>query len=453
MNQRINEIISSRDALPITRVMRPFQEFLRKGEAGGIVLIVCTVFALAWANSPWSAGYLAVLETHFTVGVESFNLTKSLLHWINDGLMAVFFFFVGLEIKREVLAGELASLRKAALPIAGAVGGMIIPALIYTLFNAGGAGAPGWGIPMATDIAFALGILGLLGRRIPLALTVFLAALAIADDLGAVIVIAVFYTSQLVWGSLALAGGALLLLIIANRAGVRAPLIYTLLGVVVWMAVLKSGVHATIAGVLVAMTIPARSRINTSQFQTRSRLLLDEFNRNELTISEKERSDDQDAVVHALENMCEQVQTPLGRMEHALYGWVSFFIMPVFALANAGVVFSGDVAAAIASPVTIGIFLGLVAGKITGITLFSWLAVRAGIASLPESVSWRHLLGAAALGGIGFTMSLFITGLALTDPQLLLGAKIGIFGASIVAGIIGWLILRRAPEISVGAGQ
>lgn len=450
MNERINDIISIKNEPPIARVMRPFQEFLRKGEAGGIVLIICTVLALAWANSPWSGSYLALLETHVTVGFESFNLTKSLLHWINDGLMAVFFFFVGLEIKREVLAGELASLRKAALPIAGALGGMIVPALIYTLFNAGGAAAAGWGIPMATDIAFALGILGLLGRRIPLALTVFLAALAIADDLGAVMVIAVFYTSQLAWGSLALAGGALLLLIIANRAGIRTPLIYTLLGLVVWIAVLKSGIHATIAGVLVAMTIPARSRINTSQFQERSRLLLDEFDRNEKTLSEKARADDQDAVVHALETMCEQVQTPLGRMEHALYGWVSFLIMPVFALANAGVVFSGDPMAAITSSVTIGIFLGLVAGKAIGITLFAWLAVRSGIASLPENVSWRHLAGAAALGGIGFTMSLFITGLALTDPQLVLGAKFGIFSASVVAAVIGWLILRRGPEISAG---
>jgi NhaA family Na+:H+ antiporter len=448
MNDRIKDILHIRHAPPITKVVQPFQHFLDSGESGGIVLIACTVIALIWANSGWSHSYEALWEQHFTIGFEAHHISKSLLHWINDGLMAIFFFFVGLEIKREILVGELASIRKATLPIAGAVGGMLIPAAIYTLVNSGGSGAAGWGIPMATDIAFALGILSLLGKRVPQGLTVFLAALAIADDLGAVIVIALFYTSQIVWGSLALAGAGLLLLMLANWSGVRATPVYLLLGIMVWIAVLMSGIHASIAGVLVALAIPARTRITTIQFQKRSRMLLDEFDRVEATVEERKRSDDQDAVVHALEILCERVQTPLGRMEHALYNWVSFFIMPIFALANAGVVFSGDLPSILGSPVTAGVGLGLVFGKMLGITLFSWLAVRLGFASLPDGVGWRQVHGAAWLGGIGFTMALFITGLALTDPGLVMGAKVGILAASVISGLVGWLILRRGSGAS-----
>ncbi|MEP7218546.1 MAG: Na+/H+ antiporter NhaA [Bacteroidota bacterium] len=431
---------------PITKVTMPFQRFLHSEESGGIVLIVCTIIALVWANSGFSDSYVALWESHFTIGFDAFHLSKSLLHWINDGLMAVFFLFVGLEIKREILVGELASFRKAILPVAGAFGGMLVPATIYILFNSGGAGSAGWGIPMATDIAFALGILSLLGKRIPQGLTIFLAALAIADDLGAVAVIALFYTSQIAWVSLAVAGVAFLLLVLANLSGVSSPLVYLLLGLVVWIAVLISGIHASIAGVLVALTIPARMRITVGEFQEQSSLLLEEFDRVERSVDERERSDDQDAVIQAMEKVCERVQTPLGRMEHGLSRWVSFFIMPIFALANAGVVFSGDLLSIIGSPITVGVGLGLVIGKMIGITLFSWLAVRAGLASLPDGVGWRQIHGAAWLGGIGFTMSLFIAGLALTEPRLVMSAKIGILAASIIGGLVGWLILRRGPE-------
>ena len=399
MKEKLKALLRTRHEPPIAAVIRPFQKFFKLEEAGGILLIACTIVALVWANSPWAASYAALWGQELGFGIGSFELKKSLLHWINDGLMALFFFFVGLEIKREILIGELSSLRKAALPIAAAVGGMIVPALIYSAMNVGGTGARGWGIPMATDIAFALGILGLLGKRIPLGLTVFLAALAIADDVGAVVVIAVFYVAQMAWMPLVVAGGVVVLLMLANRLGVRNAFIYLLLGIVVWLCVLQSGVHASIAGVIVAMTIPARKRAG-------------------------------------------QIETPLGRMEHALYPWVSFVIIPLFALANAGIVVGAGVSEALQSPVTLGVILGLALGKPIGITLFAWMVVKLRVASLPDAVSWRHLHGAAWLGGIGFTMSIFITTLAFTDGILVLEAKVGVLVASVVSGVIGWLILR-----------
>jgi NhaA family Na+:H+ antiporter len=444
--ERIRQIVEPPQQPPIATVIRPFQNFLEAEQAGGVLLIVCTVIALVWANSPWSEDYVALWETHLRIGFPGFELDKSLHHWINDGLMAIFFFFVGLEIKREILVGELASVRKAALPIAAAIGGMLVPAAIYAALNAGGSGASGWGIPMATDIAFALGILGLLGNRIPLGLTVFLAALAIVDDLGAVIVIAIFYSTQLSWASLAIAGVFLVLLVIANRLGIRSPVVYSILGFVVWFAILKSGVHATVAGVLCAMTIPTRTSIDQVGFLRRARLLLDEAQKTCECEDESKQSDDFDAAVNALEVSCEQVQTPLGRLEHGLYPWVSFLIMPIFALANAGVILSGDLGAAFGDSITLGIVLGLVIGKQAGITLFSWLAVKLGWAQLPNGAGWRHIYGAAWLGGIGFTMSLFIAGLAFPTNDLLSLSKIGILAASLVAGVIGWLILKGATQ-------
>jgi NhaA family Na+:H+ antiporter len=329
------------------------------------------------------------------------------------------------------------------LPIAGAIGGMLVPAVIYAAFNGGREGEAGWGIPMATDIAFALGILGLMGKRIASWLPVFLAALAIADDLGAVIVIAMFYTAAISWTSLVVAALVLGLLVLLNRLGVRSTLPYALLGIVVWLAMLHSGIHATIAGVLVAMTIPARTRIDGDEFVTRGHLLLGEFDRVRASLTEKERSDDQDAVVHALEISCDQVQTPLGRMEHGLTMWISFFILPLFAFANAGVALSGDAGAMLANRVTLGIAVALPFGKALGISLFCWLAVRLKLGALPEGARWRQLRGAAWLGGIGFTMSLFIAGLAFTDGAQLGQAKIGILSGSLLAGVIGWRLLRR----------
>ena len=444
---KVEQIIQQRKELPIDSVLQPIQRLLKAEQTGGIILIVCTIVALIWANSPWSASYHSLWETHLRIGVPGFEIDKSLHHWINDGLMAIFFFFVGLEIKREVLVGELASMKKAALPISAALGGMLIPALIYASINASGEGAPGWGIPMATDIAFALGIISLMRNQIPPALPIFLAALAIADDLGAVVVIGLFYTAQISWVSLSIAGGFLLLLMLANRMGIRGRLIYGMFGICVWLAVLNSGIHATIAGVLIAMTIPVRNRINQREFLKRGQLLLDEFEHVNETMDEETRSDDLDSIIDALEASCKHVKTPLGQMEHGLYPWVSFLILPIFALANAGVVLSDGVTTAMTSPITLGIIIGLILGKSIGITLFSWIVVKLNIAQMAEGVGWRQIYGAAWLGGIGFTMSLFIAGLAFTTPDLLLLAKVGILAGSFIAAIVGSLILRKTAPL------
>ena len=435
----------------IERVLGPFQRFFSTSAAGGLVLLACTAVALAWANSPWAAGYHHLWEAQVTVGAPGFGLTLSLHHWVNDALMAVFFFLVGLEIKREVLVGELASLRSAALPVAAALGGMVAPALLYTAVNAGGPGAAGWGIPMATDIAFALGILALLGDRVPSGLRVFLAALAIADDLGAVLVIAFFYTAQLDWAALggaALVFGALLAL---NRAGARRPLTYALLGVVLWLFVLASGVHATIAGVLLALTIPARTRINEDEFLARAEASLADFRTADEPGTTVLTNHGHQAALQAMETACDAAQAPLQRMEHALHGVVAFLVMPVFALANAGVPLGGGVGAAARSPVALGVVLGLALGKPLGITLASWLAVRAGAADLPAGVTWRHVHGAGWLGGIGFTMSLFVAGLAFADPRVLDTAKLGVLGASVVAGLVGYSLLRAGGRATDAA--
>lgn len=430
-------------------LVRPFQEFAARETSGGILLLACTVTALVWANSPWAHHYTALWHTPFTVGLGNLNLSKELHFWVNDALMAVFFFVVGLEIKRELLAGELASPRQAALPILAALGGVVVPALLYTALNAGGPGARGWGIPMATDIAFAIGVMALLGDRIPLGLKVFLTALAIVDDIAAVLVIAVFYTANLAWGALGVAAFCLLLALVANRLGVRHPLPYALIGAVLWITVLQSGIHATIAGVLLAFMIPSRTAINQRDFLRHGRAVLDHFETASLTEPMDILSDiEQQIAVDALEDACEKVQPPLHRIEHALHPWVTFLIMPLFALANAGVSLSGDLGKVIAQPITLGVVLGLVLGKPIGVTLASWLAVRLGWASLPENVSWKHIHGAGWLAGIGFTMSLFMTGLALTDDAHLTAAKVGILIASVCAGVVGSVILLRIPSIS-----
>jgi len=436
-----------RAAPPIERVLRPFREFAHLEASGGVLLLGATLLALLWANSPWAGAYYDLWHTPVTVGAGGLILSKDLHHWINDGLMAIFFFVVGLEIKREVLVGELASFRRAALPIAAAAGGMLVPALVYTLFNAGGSGAPGWGIPMGTDIAFALGVLALLGKRVPLALKIFVTAFAVVDDIGAVLVIALFYTPSVSWAALACGAGFLGALVAANRLDVRTPITYGLLGIGLWVAFLLSGVHATVAGVLLAMTIPARTRIDSRAFIGRGRAYLNDFESvNHSGGNGAFIAEEQQAAVQALEEACEQVQTPLRRMEHNLHPWVAFLIMPVFALANAGVHLGGDIAAAAAHPVTLGVAAGLVLGKQVGITLFSWLAVRSGVASMPRGISWRQVYGAAWLGGIGFTMSIFIASLAFPDEALLDAAKLGILAASLVAGLVGWLLLRSSGD-------
>jgi NhaA family Na+:H+ antiporter len=436
----------ARERPPVERIVRPFQDFADKQTSGGILLIAATVIALAWANSPWAESYADLWHTKLTVGVDDFSISKDLTHWINDGLMAVFFLVIGLEIKREVLVGELSSTRNAVLPVAAALGGAVVPALIYLAINAGTAASAGWGIPMATDIAFALGVLALLGQRAPTTLKVFLTALAIVDDIVAVLVIALFYTSEISWGALGVGAVFLAALIVANLIGVGRTLVYAVLGVGLWLCFLLSGVHATIAGVLLALTVPAVSFINPGAFLERSRYVLDRFEKagekGENVLANEERQ----AALHALNHAAYKLEPPLHELEHALHPWVVFAIMPIFALANAGVPLGGDIVGALASPVTLGIVLGLVVGKQLGISLFAWLAVRSGVAELPEGISWLHVYGAGWLAGIGFTMSLFITDLAFSEDSLVENAKLGILGASLIAGVVGWMILRGASR-------
>jgi NhaA family Na+:H+ antiporter len=444
-----NHILPPPPPTPIERLLSPFGRFMATETAGGIVLIACTLAALFLANSPWAAAYHHFWETELAFQLGPWRLAYPLHHWLNDGLMAVFFFLVGLEIKREVLVGELASAQRAALPIAGALGGMLVPAAIFAALNLGGPGERGWGIPMATDIAFALGVLSLLGRRTPVALKVFLAALAIADDIGAVLVIAVFYTEALDLRALAAGLALLAALGMVNKLGGRRAWFYLVPGLLVWLAFLQSGVHATVAGVLLAMTIPARTRIDSGEFLERGRRLLDEFDR--AGDADRNEGDDvltnhgQQAAILELEETAEAAQAPLQWIENGLQPWVAFGIIPLFALANAGVELHGGMLAELGSPVTLGVLLGLLVGKPVGITLFAWLATKFRLAALPGDVSWRALHGVAWLGGIGFTMSLFVTNLAFTDERLITSAKIGIFAASIGAALVGWLLIRRLP--------
>ena len=429
---------------PIEKLISPFQKFANLEASGGLLLIASTLLALIWANSPLGKSYEDLWHLEMGLQVGSYGISMSLSHWINDGIMAVFFFVVGLEIKREVGTGELNSIRKAALPLFGALGGMIVPAAIYFLVNRDGIGASGWGIPMATDIAFALGVLALLGRRIPLTVKVFLTALAIIDDIGAVLVIAIFYSGQIFWAALGVAALTLAVLFLANRLGVRSSLVYLILGMALWLALYKSGIHATLAGILVAMTIPSRPRINSNEFLSHGRQFLNEYER--ANTEDVGLNETQESTLQALETAIDHTESVLHRMEYGLHPWVTYFIIPLFALANAGVHLGEGLAAAITHPIGIGILGGLALGKPLGIIAFTWLAVKAKLAQLPERVTWRHLIGAGMLAGIGFTMSLFITALAFADVESQNIAKVGILLASLVAGLAGYAMLFTAPQ-------
>lgn len=390
------------------RLTNMFLEFMQRETSSGILLLICTVIALAIANSPWAESYDHFLHQKITLGWGAYSLSMSLLHWLNDGLMAIFFFLVGMEIKRELVVGELNSLQKAALPIAAAFGGMIVPALIYTAFNYGSPTMAGWGIPMATDIAFALGILSLVGaKHAPRGLTVFLAALAIADDLGAILVIAIFYTAHLSWLALLAALVVFGLLLILNKLKVSTFVPYLILGLLLWFALLKSGIHATIAGVLLGMAMPAQTDDRTEPL--------------------------------------------LNKVEHTLGPWVNFLIMPLFALGNAGVSIGfAELKTAVTHPVSIGVFAGLLIGKQVGIFSASWLLIRGKLGSLPDRVTFKHLHGASILGGIGFTMSMFVATLAFKDVTMLSMAKLGIIFASTTAAIAGVLRLKTiAPSTKI----
>lgn len=410
--------------------------------AGGVVLIVCTAIALVLSNTESTAHwYHDIWWNDFTIGFTGFELSKPFELWINDALMAVFFFAVGLEIKREIVAGELRSIGQASLPISAAVGGMVVPALIYMAFNAGEVSASGWGIPMATDIAFALGILMMLGKRVPVSLKIFLTALAIVDDLGAILVIAIFYSSQLDWQALLAAAGVFAFLMTLNKMGVYKMRWYLVPAIILWVLFLKSGVHATIAGVLIAFTMPATSKFSKERFTAGARRLVDQFKHYDEPRVEVLQNEDQRRVLQDMRVLARNTMSPVQRLENALHPCVTFVIMPIFALANAGVVFSADALPALASDQSAGIILGLVLGKPIGIMLFSFLVIRLGWAAMPVGATWRKMLGVATLGGIGFTMSIFIDNLAFSDPSMVAAGKVSILLASVIAGVLGSLIL------------
>jgi Na+:H+ antiporter, NhaA family len=419
-------------------------KYIRQETLGGFLLILATIIALIWANSGFYSSYHHIWhEIKFGFSFGDFDLKLSLTHWINDGLMATFFFVVGLEIKREVIAGELSSIKKASLPIAAAAGGMLFPALIYVIFNYNNPqNLHGWGIPMATDIAFALGILSLLGNKININLKIFLMALAIADDLGAILVIALFYTDTIHIAQLIIAGIFLVIMLGGNRLGIRQALFYAILGFFgVWLSFVFSGIHASIAGVLIALTIPVRTKITEKQYVDEVAVLVGEF--------EKARPNDnalltqrQAHLMEKISKLSDDAQTPLQRLEHALHPFTAYFILPLFAFANAGVRIEGKLSDMLFHPIALGIMAGLILGKFTGIALFSRIMVKLKLAVLPEGVAWKHIYGAGLLAGIGFTMSIFISGLAFADETMVQVAKIGIFAASLVAAVAGLLVLN-----------
>ncbi|MDX1795510.1 MAG: Na+/H+ antiporter NhaA [Hydrogenovibrio sp.] len=425
------------------RLATPFERFLHQQTTTGLVLMMMTVVALILANTPFSEAYAHFFHTHIVIGIGDFKIDHSIHHWINDGLMALFFFVIGLEIKREILVGELADIKNAILPIVAALGGVIVPAVIYYQINVGLPGENGWGIPMATDIAFAISALVLLGRRVPVALVTFLVALAIVDDLMAVGVIAIFYTEQIHMIPLLLAFAFFLVLIVFNRFGIHRPVPYFIIGGLMWVAMLESGVHATIAGILTAMAIPAKPSFDPKVFDKQITNLSDKF-RSYRFQEDFQLHENQKSILHEMTKTVHSVQSPLNRLEHDFHLPVSLIVIPLFALANAGISIDfSQIEHMIFEPVTLGVILGLVAGKVIGIAGVSFLAIKLGIARLPSQSTMMQLLGVSFLGGIGFTMSIFIANLAWpVDPQLLLQAKIGILAASLFAGLIGFIWLR-----------
>lgn len=425
----------------IDTIVDPFQRFVRIEVFGSILLFLVTAVALLWANSQWGNYYFELWENELSIKIKDFILAKSFLHWINDGLMAIFFFVIGLEIKREILIGELSTLKKGALPIIAALGGMILPALIYLFINKDTITESGWGIPMATDIAFSLGVLGLLGKRVPVGMKVFLLAFAIIDNLGAVTVITLFYSPEINLNSLIIGLGLFFILVLFNQLKVRNYHLYMITGFVIWYMFAKSGIHPTIAGVLIAFTIPIRRKIRIPVFKRRMSKNLEQFGGKE-SANKIILNKDQLAAIDNMEDEIESVQSPLQFIEYNLHGFVAYIIMPVFALANAGVILYSSGVQDIFNSLSFNIVLSLILGKTTGIFLFSLIGIKIGIATLPEDTGWIHLIGLGLLGGMGFTMSLFISNLAFGDPGLINYAKIGIIAASLISGVLGYLVLR-----------
>jgi NhaA family Na+:H+ antiporter len=428
-------------------IKEPLARFIKLETSASIVLFIATISALILANSPLSSGFLNFWDTYISINLPGLELSKPVIKWINDGLMVVFFFLIGLEIKRELVLGELNNFRKASLPLFAAIGGMIFPAVFFIILNHGQPGSQGWGIPVATDIAFALGILQLLGKRVPLGLKVFLMAFAIIDDLGAIVIIALFYSSNLVWGYIAI--GLLIVagLLVLSHKGFYSKYFFFIMGVVVWVLFLKSGIHATIAGVLLALTIPLKRKTNTKTFYNNVKESLDQF------VADCDKNIDQSKILtenqllalEEIEELAEKTSPPLQHLEHSLHGWVAYLIMPLFAFANAGVVFNFSSDANLS--LSANIALSMIFGKAIGISLFSYLSIKSKLSELPSNITYKMLAGISILGGLGFTMSLFINNLAYTDQSFIDSAKMGILIGSITTGIVGFLVLKSALAV------
>lgn len=425
------------------KVATPFEHFIHAQTTTGMILMFMTIFALILANSPLAEDYAHFFHTKIDFNVGSWELSHTIHHWINDGLMAIFFFIIGLEIKREISVGELSNIKVAILPILAAIGGMVFPALIYLSINSGTAGVDGWGIPMATDIAFAISALVLLGKRVPPALVTFLVALAIVDDLGAVLVIALFYTEQIHAVPLILAGGSFLILLAFNRFGIHMVLPYFIMGLLMWFFMLESGVHATIAGVIAAMAIPSKPKQAPADFTEEAKKLLDEYDTHPIC-SDHMIHERQKAILLNIKDSINAIGTPASRLEHDLHLPVALVVIPLFALANAGIAIDFiSIGTIIMEPVSMGIIAGLILGKVLGIFGLAWLAIKLKIASLPQGSSMSQIFGVAFLGGIGFTMSIFVADLAfIHSPELIFQAKVGILAASLFAGLFGFFWLK-----------
>ncbi len=425
----------------IQTILTPFQRFFKTESSGGIILLFSTIVAIIWANSIFSDYYFNFWEQKISISFGNFQFSETLLHWINDGLMAIFFFVAGLEIKRELMIGELSTAKKASLPIFAAIGGMIVPAALFTFLNQNQETSSAWGIPMATDIAFSLGILSLLGKRVPVGLKVFLVAFAIVDDLGAISVIAVFYSSEIHYKFLLIGLGLLVYLFLFNVIRIRFIPLYMILGWIIWYMFLESGIHPTVAGVLIAFTIPVGRKIRVSTFKKRIDSNLTEFCddgcNDKVMLTHEQLS-----AIDNMESETLKVQSPLQSLEHRLHGFVTYFIIPLFAFANSGIVIQSLDYSIFLNPLTTNLGYSMIAGKFVGIFVFAWIAVKFKFASIPENVKWVHILGVAILGGMGFTMSIFITNLAFHQSEYINSAKLGIVMGSFVAAMLGFLILR-----------
>jgi len=431
------------------KILTPFEEFIHRQTTSGLLLMTTAVIALILANGPLASDYAHIMHTKMSLGVGSWSLQLSLHHLINDGLMALFFFVVGLELKREILVGELAKLRNAVLPIGAAIGGMVVPALIYFAMNPEGDAARGWGIPMATDIAFAIGALAILANRVPKALITFLVALAIVDDLGAVLVIAIFYTDSIALGPLSVAGGLFILLLAFNLAGIRKTMPYLIVAVILWYALLQSGVHATLAGILGALSVPAIPKYKPERFSAHVKELIQRFDSSYQHGKNIMTNDELRSVVQTLENGIHSVEAPLQRLEHAWHMPVAYLVIPIFALANAGIPLTMDsMGETLSHPVLMGVSLGLILGKFIGITGICWVLLKLDVAVLPKDTRFTQIAGVSLLAGIGFTMSIFVAELGFAgQAENLLMAKTGILAASLLSGIAGfiWLYVVSKP--------